>query len=306
MKLPFHKYHGTGNDFILIDNRNGKFQLTSREISRLCDRHFGIGADGLMFLSVEPGNDFGMKYFNSDGNESTMCGNGGRCIAAFARQLGIIDQKVRFLAIDGEHMAEILEVKENETHVRLRMTDINKSQIPDPKSQIVPSPASFVLRPSSFVINTGSPHLVIFVDNLATLDVVVEGRKLRNDPQFSPGGINVNFVQVLEDGCLFVRTYERGVENETLSCGTGVTAAALTAPLPAPHLASPQSPTQQGRGETSHLSSVTSHTIKTLGGQLTVSFRHTGSSFTDIWLEGPAKFIFRGEVGYGTINNQIH
>ena len=323
MNLTFHKYHGTGNDFILIDNREDTIQLSGEVIARLCDRHFGIGADGLMFLTSSPGYDFGMTYFNSNGKESTMCGNGGRCITAFARQLGIIEENARFLAIDGEHTAEILREDGDVILVRLKMEDVsleNSSCVirrhchSEPKLRVKRSRS----EAASFVINTGSPHLVIFTDHVRELDVATEGRKLRNDPQFALEGTNIDFVEIREDS-LFVRTYERGVEDVTLSCGTGVTAAALayaSGQWAVTSLrAEAASETKQERSKGSRQSAVCSPqssgiqhpgssiqdpaskiTAETPGGTLTVSFRQDGDSFTDIWLEGPAEFVFSGEI----------
>ncbi len=286
MKLLFHKYHGTGNDFILIDNRETKIHLSSRDVAWLCDRNFGIGADGLMFLTTEPGYDFGMKYFNSDGNESTMCGNGGRCITAFAQSLGIIDHSALFFAIDGEHRSEILNDEGDIKQIRLKMMDITKSKIEN-RSEAELGGAN---RKSKIMIDTGSPHLLLIVDDVSSIDVVSEGRRMRNDPQFAPDGINVDFVEITETG-LFVRTYERGVENETLSCGTGVTASALAFTLVEENLTgTKRSKKQEARSEKREAK------IETPGGKLTVSFRPVGDSFTDIWLEGPAEFVFHGEL----------
>lgn len=273
MKLAFSKYHGTGNDFILIDNRDSNLHLSRNEIARLCDRHLGIGADGLMFLTTEEGYDFGMKYYNSDGHESTLCGNGGRCITAFASALDIIGNTALFLAIYGEHTAQILTEEGNKTMVKLKMADVRS-----------PRP-SFVIPNSSFHLDTGSPHLVVFSKHVADMDVFSAGRKLRNDPQFAPNGINVDFAEVMDDR-LFVRTYERGVENETRSCGTGVTAAALAWAIHSPH------PETGGGAQASVVN------IDTPGGTLTVCFHQEGDTFTNIWLEGPAEFVFKGEIDF--------
>jgi diaminopimelate epimerase len=279
MNFTFHKYHGAGNDFILIDNREGSIRLTQEQIARLCDRHFGIGADGLMLLTSAPGYDFGMVYYNSDGKESTMCGNGGRCITAFAKHLGIIDNNARFLAIDGEHTSDIFQKEGYVMHIRLKMKDVSENEYRILNIEYRISK----YRQSTIVINTGSPHLVLFIDDVSAIDVVAEGRRLRNDPQFAPDGINVDFVQIKDDGSLFVRTYERGVENETLSCGTGVTAAAIAFASAKPRAMS-------------HEPRDVRCPIITLGGKLTVSFRREESRFTDIRLEGPAEEVFRGEI----------
>ena len=204
--ITFYKYQGTGNDFIIIDNRNGEIHLSKQEVEQLCHRRFGIGADGLMLLDAQDGYDFAMKYYNADGNESTMCGNGGRCLTRFAKDCGIERNEYRFLAIDGEHKA----IFATNGWVELKMNDVLKTET----------------FQNDFVLNTGSPHYVQKVSDENIIDVFKEGRIIRNSPVFIKEGINVNFVAIKEDG-LYVRTYERGVEDETLSCGTGVTAAAI-------------------------------------------------------------------------------
>ncbi|MCX6295512.1 MAG: diaminopimelate epimerase [Bacteroidetes bacterium] len=258
MQITFSKYQGTGNDFIIIDNRELKFDRSNNPlVSRLCDRRFGIGGDGLMLLQTKIGYDFEMVYYNSDGNESSMCGNGGRCIVEFARVLGLVKTKANFLASDGEHEAFV-----KPGFISLKMNNVSK----------IESNAAFSY------LNTGSPHYVAFVNNVRNYNVVEEGRKIRNSERFKEKGSNVNFVEK-ELNDLFVRTYERGVENETYSCGTGVTAAALVASL-------------------KNVSTAQDYcNIKTLGGDLKVKFtKHPDNSFTDIWLEGPATFVFKGEI----------
>lgn len=210
MTFEFYKYHGTGNDFILIDNRLNDFPVSNEVIRNLCDRNTGIGADGLILLSYKDGYDFEMNYFNSDGNSATMCGNGGRCAVAFANKLRIINNKTIFSAIDGAHRAEILKDNDCGMIVKLDMQDVKKTETLD----------------EAFIIDTGSPHYINFVKNVSEIDVIAEGRKIRNNERFVPGGINVDFVEE-NNNTLFVRTYERGVENETLSCGTGVVASAI-------------------------------------------------------------------------------
>jgi diaminopimelate epimerase len=258
--ISFYKYQGTGNDFILVDNRLLGWKPSQQQVEFLCDRHFGIGADGLMLLNMAGGFDFGMTYFNSDGKESTMCGNGGRCITAFAESVGLIESKAYFLAADGEHEALILAKNGRDCQIRLKMKDtaIGKEY------------------QDGIFIDTGSPHFVIQVDTVMDLDVFNAGRDLRLDGRFSCEGTNVDFVEKTSTG-LFVRTYERGVENETLSCGTGVTAAALAMSWVA----------QSNTGKTE---------ISTPGGNLTVFFRRDASAFTEVWLEGPAKFVFTGGI----------
>jgi len=260
VKTDFHKYHGAGNDFVIIDNRESNWNPGQREVARLCDRHYGIGADGLMLLSKMKDYDFRMTYFNSDGNESTLCGNGGRCLAAFARTLGLIDDKTIFYAIDGRHEAMILKESGNRSHVALRMNDVT-----------VEEPVG-----GNYFIDTGSPHYVIFGSNIIRMDIVRKARKIRYDTCFAEEGTNVDFVEIRNDH-LFVRTYERGVEDETQSCGTGITAAALAFAL--------KNPGNQGWIE-----------VKTPGGELKVRFRQDGNHFTDIWLEGPAEHVFSGVI----------
>ena len=252
MLLPFHKYHGTGNDFIMVDDRAAAWQLPQATIARLCHRHFGIGADGFILVRNHPDYDFEMIYHNADGGVGSMCGNGGRCTVAFAHALGIIDNKTRFLAADGSHEAEI-----RDGLVYLNMQDVERMTRTD----------------DAVFLDTGSPHYVKWVDHLATYDVVGEGRAIRYAEQFAPRGTNVNFVERASDGALQVRTYERGVEAETLSCGTGVTAVALSSGL--------NSPVRIG----------------TRGGHMRVAFgRVDGDVFRNVQLIGPAQKVFSGEI----------
>lgn len=261
--MHFEKYQGTGNDFVIIDNRQGLFKPDRNTVEYLCDRKFGIGADGLMLLENEPGYDFKMVYFNADGNESSMCGNGGRCLTAYAFSKGVFKDKCRFLAIDGDHDAILLEDKGNHDYmVSLKMIDVNAVNTFE----------------NDLVIDTGSPHYLRFLTDVDKLDVYTEGYKVRNSEPFVKEGINVNFLE-MKDGLLHVRTYERGVEDETLSCGTGVTAAALAA------------------AEKGMLNGDNICKIQTKGGKLQVRFHKNGEgSFDDIWLEGPATFVFEGEI----------
>jgi diaminopimelate epimerase len=254
--MTFYKYHGTGNDFILIDNRDGKCRLGTDEIARLCHRRFGIGADGLMLLDAAEGYDFRMVYYNSNGSESTMCGNGGRCMVSFAHSLGIIKDHTKFVAIDGAHTAHIGE----DCVVNLHMQDV----------------AEMTILEGYTLLNTGSPHYIAWVKDVAAIDVFKKGREIRNLPAFQPGGINVNFVQI-SGGLLSVRTYERGVEDETMSCGTGVTAAAIAA--------------------TCTLTGDFTTEISTPGGILTVSFtKDTEHTAKNVVLTGPAVFVYKGET----------
>ena len=252
--MEFYKYQGTGNDFVMIDNRNLDFQKDKNTIEKLCDRHFGIGADGLILLENDNKYDFKMVYYNSDGNESTMCGNGGRCLVAFAFFLDIFEDKCKFIAIDGEHEAEI-----HNGIVKLKMIDVENIKNIN----------------SDFELNTGSPHYVKYVENITKFKVFEEGNNIRNSENYKENGINVNFVEIISPEEIFVRTYERGVEDETFSCGTGVTASALTF---------------------LQKNNLTSVKVKTLGGNLKVYADKKENSFNNIWLEGPAKQVFKGKI----------
>lgn len=257
MILNFSKYQGAGNDFILIDNRNKHIVLSANQINFLCDRHFGIGADGLILLEKSQNADFKMVYFNSDGKESTMCGNGGRCITMFAKHCGAINKNTTiFEAIDGLHYAEIIE----EGMVRLQMQDVKEIQ----------------QYGQDYILNTGSPHYVRIVQSAESVPVFEEARKIRYSPVFKEHGINVNFVEIKDPHHIFIRTYERGVENETLACGTGVTAAALV---------------------TAYKYNLHHDTIfiTTPGGKLKVDFQ-IKNGYTNIFLTGNATFVFKGEI----------
>lgn len=256
MTIQFCKYQGTGNDFILIDNRAKGILLTKDQVAFLSHRRFGIGADGLMLLEIAEGYDFRMVYYNSDGGESTMCGNGGRCITAFAKKLGLVEKVANFIAIDGPHFATI----NDDDTVSLHMQDVQEINVADGHT----------------ILNTGSPHYVQWVNDVQNTDVFTEGRRIRNQDEFQPKGINVNFVQ-LQNGKLWVRTYERGVEDETLSCGTGVTASAIAA-------------TAKATGEFNT-------TLYTPGGTLNVSFiKDSADTAKNVILRGPATFVFEGTI----------
>uniref|UniRef100_UPI0025E100E1 diaminopimelate epimerase n=1 Tax=uncultured Mucilaginibacter sp. TaxID=797541 RepID=UPI0025E100E1 len=259
MKIHFYKYQGAGNDFILIDNRkNAVNHQNPALIAKLCDRRFGVGGDGAMFLQNREGYDFEMVYYNADGQPSSMCGNGGRCIVAFAKFLGIVDTETNFLAVDGPHYAKI---SAEGDWVSLQMIDVDTINADG----------------DAYVLNTGSPHYVKLVDGLKEKDVYSEGYAIRNNDTYTAKGINVNFVEPTDAG-YFVRTFERGVEDETYACGTGVTAVALAM---AKH-----------QHQTGHITTP----IKVLGGDLNIRFDYDGKKYTDIFLEGPAVKVFEGEV----------
>lgn len=260
MKHFFYKYQGAGNDFVLIDDRSMGFKKDAKLVRDLCDRKFGIGADGLILLQnpLKEGEDFKMVYFNADGKEASMCGNGARCISAFAKNLGIVAEKTVFSASDGSHQA----IFEQEL-VSVQMQDV---------SEIIKTDEN------AYFLDTGSPHCILFVPKVDSINVKTEGRKIRNNETYRENGVNVNFVEEKKPGDqFFVRTYERGVEDETLSCGTGVTAVALAA----------------------HFSGKTTEQeilIETLGGKLSVAFEAVAGEYKNIWLTGPAELVFKGEI----------
>jgi diaminopimelate epimerase len=259
VQIKFYKYQGAGNDFILIDHRvPTTVTIDNQLVKQLCDRRFGIGGDGLMLLQNESGFDFKMVYYNADGNEGSMCGNGGRCIVAFAKHLGIIKDATKFLATDGVHHAKIAE---EGNWVSLQMIDVAVIDKDD----------------DAYVLDTGSPHYVKLTNNLEVRDVYNEGYAIRNNSTYKQNGINVNFAERDGEG-YFVRTFERGVENETYACGTGVTAVAL---------AMAKHNNQTGTINTP---------IKVLGGNLNIRFDYNGEKFSNIFLEGPAEFVFSGEI----------
>lgn len=257
MKHTFYKYHGTGNDFVIIDNRQNIFnKKDSKFISFLCDRRIGIGADGLILLENHNTVDFKMVYFNADGNESSMCGNGGRCITAFANFLGVIEKNATFEAIDGLHKAMI-----EDDLIKLQMMDVS----------------SIERHTNHVFLDTGSPHHVQLDNDLKNLDVKTMGSLIRYAKPYNNIGSNINFVSKTSNTVFAVRTYERGVEDETLSCGTGVTAVAL-----AMHY--------MGETEKNLI------TLVTEGGSLQVSFTKSDDTYKDIWLIGPSVKVFEGEI----------
>ena len=256
MTVEFYKYHGTGNDFVLIDNRSLFFDKNNTElISKICSRHFGVGADGLILLENDNLYDFKMIYFNSDGKQTSMCGNGGRCIISFAKKLNIIDDKANFMAIDGIHEGII-----NNNLIKIKMNTVSEIQNIN----------------TGFLLDTGSPHFVKFCTSVNNINVFDSGRELRNNKEISEDGVNINFTEIIDNSSIKVRTYERGVENETLSCGTGVIASALSA-----H--------SKGLVDSNRIK------ISTLGGELFVSFDFK-NVYDNIWLEGPAIEVFKGQI----------
>ncbi|MEQ6167032.1 MULTISPECIES: diaminopimelate epimerase [unclassified Ekhidna] len=254
MKLHFSKYQGTGNDFILIDDREETFPVNTGLVEKLCDRRFGIGADGLILIQNHPDLNYRMVYFNSDGSQS-LCGNGSRCGFAFAQSLGVVDKSATFETTDGVH-----EIKEQDDLIHFQLFDVEEVK---------------KLNDQEWYINTGSPHHIVISDNVENEDIVTKGRHIRNQQAYSSqNGTNVNFAQLLHNE-VRIRTYERGVEDETLSCGTGATAVGIMAGY-----LGFESPVQ----------------IQTQGGMLCVSFQKEGDKFTNIWLAGPAKKVFEGSV----------
>ena len=258
MQITFYKYEGTGNDFVMIDNRQNIFPKNNLKlIEKLCDRRFGIGADGLILLENDSETNFKMVYYNSDGNESSMCGNGGRCLTAFAKSLNVIENQATFIATDGLHHATIMV----NGLVNLQMKDVSEVKI----------------ERDYVFLNTGSPHHVIMVDDLENQDVKTIGAQIRYSDLYGKAGSNVNFVKQISENYFALRTYERGVEDETLSCGTGATAVAIA---------------MNAIGKTN------SNTIKldVEGGQLEVSFDKVNDRYINVFLKGPATFVFSGII----------
>jgi diaminopimelate epimerase len=267
MIVSFCKYQGAGNDFVLLDNRTGRFSaFTEAHVSFLCDRHFGIGADGLMLLDAPAGNDdFAMRYYNSDGRESVMCGNGGRCLAAFAHRILPAKKTYTFHAVDGCHTAEIVSENGNTSIVRLKMIDVKKAE----------------QRGNDYLLDTGAPHFVRFMEDINRADFVPHARALRYDAALTgEAGANINFVQITPQG-LLIRTYERGIEDETLACGTGSVAAAIAAQYRQAALAD---------GQHYHVP------LQARGGFLQVDFTYHSPVFTEVFLTGPACLAFEGRI----------
>lgn len=267
-KIKFYKYQGTGNDFILVDNRQLQLPRQNTLVyGSWCNRRFGIGADGVILLQNCTDGDFEMVYYNADGNEGSLCGNGGRCVVAFAHHLGIIQHKTRFWAADGWHLAAI---DADSQQVELKMNDVQ----------------NITTHNNGYLLDTGSPHYVVIVPNLAQINVVEEGKKIRYSPTFAQKGVNVNFVEIHQPNRFSIATYERGVEDETYSCGTGTVAAAIVVAM------------QTQPVHNNHLYA------KTKGGDLQVLFEAVNSNAqnpqqaiaTNIWLHGAATRVFEGEI----------
>ena len=264
--MRFCKYQGAGNDFLIFDNRDGSIQLTSAQITALCDRHYGIGADGVMLLENADGYDFGMQYYNSDGSGGMMCGNGGRCIVAFAHRCGI--RSYNFLAPDGPHQAEILDINGNECIVRLKMKDVTEMKDYNDREL------------HGVFLDTGTRHFVVTVPSVSACDVERTGRHLRYNSQFAPIGANVNFICPESNGTLDVRTYEKGVEAETFACGTGIVASAIAHW----HLTH------------SDDSAAVHQPIQALRDKLSVDFTPTPEGADNVWLTGPATYVASIEI----------
>ena len=258
MQLEFYKYQGTGNDFVMVDNRSEFFPKKDiKLIEKLCDRRFGIGGDGLILLENDSVTDFKMVYYNSDGNQSSMCGNGGRCFVAFAKKLNVIQNNTTFIATDGLHHATITD----DGLVSLQMIDVTKVKV----------------NPEYVFMNTGSPHHVQIVDDLENYDIKENGARIRYGDLYGKAGSNINFVKQIDENTFSLRTYERGVEDETLSCGTGATAVAIAMNV---------------LGKTN----ASSINLNVQGGKLIVSFDKNDSIFTQVTLKGPAEFVFKGTI----------
>jgi diaminopimelate epimerase len=258
MQLEFYKYQGAGNDFVMIDNRSGFFPKENTQlIAHLCDRRFGIGGDGLILLENDSDTDFKMVYYNSDGNQSSMCGNGGRCLVAFAKDLEVIEDKTTFVATDGLHHATF----EDNGLVSLQMIDV---------------PAIDIKKDYSF-LNTGSPHHVQMVEDLEHYNVKENGASIRYGELYGAAGSNINFVKKIDNTTFALRTYERGVEDETLACGTGATAVAIA---------------MNATGQTD----ANEINVNVEGGKLVVSFDKNQNGFTNVFLKGPAEFVFKGTI----------
>ncbi len=256
MKIKFTKYQATGNDFIFINGFETSLHLTQAQIQLLCDRHFGIGSDGLIILRPDEQTDFFMDFYNPDGSIAGFCGNGGRASVIFAAHLGIIDKQTLFRARDGKHRAQIT----GEDTVKLEMTQV----------------CGIKQHGKEYYLNTGTHHVVIFTENLDQMDIIPTAKEIRYSPRYAPDGTNVNFVEILDKNLIKIRTYEKGVEAETLSCGTGTVASALAS------------------AEIKNLSSPIE--VLTRGGKLKVYFEQNNGCFKEVFLQGQANKVFTGEI----------
>ncbi len=255
--MEFYKYQGTGNDFVMIDDREKKFDRKNTDlVAKLCDRKFGVGADGVILIAPSKKADFEMIYYNADGALGSMCGNGGRCAVAFAKKLGIVEEHSSFLAFDGMHNATI----DENGIVSLQMKDVDE----------------VIINDNQIFVDTGSPHHIEMVDSLKEFDVDGIGKKIRHSVLYGAEGSNINFVVQTGPNAFEMRTYERGVEAETLSCGTGATAVAIA-----------MNAFEKTRGARI--------LIDTLGGKLEVSYDENAGKFTNVFLKGEAKFVFKGD-----------
>ena len=258
MIIKFYKYHGAGNDFIIVDDRLPNHSFSKNKIKEICDRKTGVGSDGFILLRNHEKYDFEMIYYNSDGKISSMCGNGGRCIVHFAYYLKIIKKYTIFLAVDGPHEAKIIK----NTIVILKMNNVDE-----------------IIKCKYYTfIYSGSPHHIIEKSKINLIDVRLIGSKIRNSQSYSPNGVNVNFIKKISSEEFIIRTYERGVEDETLSCGSGAVASAIA---------------MHNRGRTSN----NKIKIKTLGGDLIICFTFN-KTYSDVTLEGPVKQVFKGEIDF--------
>jgi diaminopimelate epimerase len=255
VKVPFYKYHGAGNDFVIIDRSEVPFELNAKQINQICERRYGVGADGLMFYDCHNELDFKMTYFNSDGSESSFCGNGARCIVQFG-----IDHKGLSDAITFDFNGTPLGAKRKDYLIEINMSNVSRVER---------------LDNDNLFLDTGSPHQIVWVPEVDKIEVEREGRALRY--AFSPAGCNVNFVELLGENKLAIRTYERGVEAETHACGTGITAAAIAAYF-------------------DQKIAATEIELNAVGGMLWVRFEPSDSGFVNVYLTGPAIHVFTGVI----------
>ena len=257
MKISFSKYNGAGNDFIVIDNRYNKLSLTKSQIFKLCNRNVGIGADGIISIENSDKTDFEILHYTSDGTLGSLCGNGSRCAVSFAYRNKIINKETRFEAFDGSHKAEII----NDELIIMQMKLNSK----------------IIENEYGVWLDTGSPHLIVEANNTDIIDVKNAGQSIRYNDFYKEEGVNVNFVEKVSDDVFKIRTYERGVEDETKACGTGSTASAICM-------------NYLGRTKSNEIK------MKCQGGDLNIKFINTDDEFSNISITGPAKFVFEGVI----------